>query len=60
MMTVWACPSISRRWRISAANARASASRLAAEKGDRMSRLRPIESTARGNRAVFVLTHAGA
>ena len=58
--TVWRSPSISRRWRIRAAKARASASRFAGAKGDRISRLLPAESFARTNRVVSSFTQAGA
>jgi hypothetical protein len=42
---------------MSAANARASASRFAAENGERISTLRPPASTLRGNRRWSVFTH---
>ena len=48
------------RWRRSAAKARASVSRLAAAKGERISWPRPAESCARGKRTGSSFTQAGA
>jgi hypothetical protein len=58
--TVRVALSVSRRCLWSAANARASASRLAAENGVRISCRVPSWSVARGKRRTSRLTHAGA
>ncbi len=59
-MTTVRAVSVSRRCRRRAAKARASASRFAAEKADRISWATPSRSSARGKRAGSRFTQAGA